>query len=194
MLSGPFSAFVNHLLNAAEWARTSLAEHAGKIAILELFPARIALAVQADGTLQPATADAVPALTIRLTHATALHILLEGEPAWRQANVDGDTAFASAIARVAANLRWDAEEDLSKIFGDIAAHRMAGAARTAKQWPQQAAASIAGNLAEFLTEEKHILVTPLRAADFLRDVDELRDSVERLDKRVERLRRAQRGN
>jgi ubiquinone biosynthesis protein UbiJ len=62
------------------------------------------------------------------------------------------------------------------------------------QWPQQAAASIAGNLAEFLTEEKHILVTPLRAADFLRDVDELRDSVERLDKRVERLRRAQRGN
>jgi len=34
----------------------------------------------------------------------------------------------------------------------------------------------------------------LRAAEFIRDVDELRDAVERLDKRIERLQRQVRGN
>jgi len=193
MLSGPFSAFVNHLLAPAAWARESLAEHAGKIAVFDLFPLRIAVAVAADGTTHAAPGNASPAVTIRLTHATALQILAEGEDAWRKADVEGDTGFASAISKVAANLRWDVEEDLSRVFGDIAAHRMAQAGRSAAAWPKQAATSLAGNVAEFLTEEKHLLVTPLRAGEFIRDVDELRDAVERLDKRIERLRQQIRG-
>ena len=194
MLSGPFSAFVNHLLAPAAWARETLAGHAGKVAVFDLFPLRIAVAVDADGTLRAAPEHAAPAVTIRLTHATALQILAEGEDAWRKANVEGDTAFASAISRVAANLRWDIEEDLSRVFGDIAAHRMAETGRSAAAWPKQAATSLAGNVAEFLTEEKHLLVTPLRAAEFVRDVDDLRDAIERLDKRIERLQRQIRGN
>ncbi len=193
MLSRPFSAFVNHLPAQATWARESLAEHAGKVALFDVFPVRVAVAVDSDGTLRPAPADASPAVVIKLTHATVLQILAEGEDAWRKVNVDGDTGFASAISKVASNLRWDVEEDLSKVFGDIAAHRMAEAGRSAAAWPKQAAASLAGNVAEFLTEEKHLLVTPLRAAEFVRDVDELRDAVERLDKRIERLQQQVRG-
>jgi ubiquinone biosynthesis protein UbiJ len=193
MFSAPFSAFVNHLLAPAAWAREILAKHAGKTAVFDLFPMRVAVAVEADGTLRPAPGDAPPSVTIRLTHGTALQILAEGEEAWRKANIEGDTGFASVIAKVAANLRWDVEEDLSKVFGDIAARRMAAAGRSAAAWPKQAATSFAGNVAEFLTEEKHVLVTPLRAAEFVRDVDELRDAAERLDKRIERLQRQVRG-
>ena len=193
MFSGPFSAFVNHLLAPAAWAREALAEHAGKVAVFELFPLRVAVAVDPDGTLRAAPEGAAPSVTIRLTQATVFQILAEGEDAWRKANVQGDTEFAAAISRVAANLRWDVEEDLSRVFGDIAAHRMAEAGRSAAAWPKQAATSLAGNVAEYLTEEKHLLVTPLRAAEFVRDVDEMRDAVERLDKRIERLQRQVRG-
>ncbi len=193
MFSGPFSAFVNHLLAQAAWAREALAEHAGQVAVFELFPLRVAVAVGPDGTLRAAPEGAAPSVTIRLTQATVLQILAEGEEAWRKANVQGDTEFAAAISRVAANLRWDVEEDLSRVFGDIAAHRMAEVGRSAAAWPKQAASSLAGNVAEFLTEEKHLLVTPLRAAEFVRDVDEMRDAVERLDKRIERLQRQVRG-
>ena len=193
MLSAPFSAFVNHLLAPAAWARGSLVEHAGKTAVFDLFPMRVAVAVEADGTLRPAPEGAIPSVTIRLTHATVLQILAEGEDAWRKAQIEGDTAFAAVIAKVAANLRWDVEEDLSRVFGDIAARRMAAAGRSAAAWPKQAATSFAGNIAEYLTEEKHLLVTPLRAGEFVRDVDELRDAVERLDKRIERLQRQVRG-
>ena len=193
MFSGPFSAFVNHLLAQAAWAREALAEHAGKVAVFELFPLRVAVAVDPDGTLRAAPEGAAPSVTIRLTQATVLQILAEGEEAWRKANVQGDTEFAAAISKLAANLRWDVEEDLSRVFGDIAAHRMAEVGRSAAAWPKQAASSLAGNVAEFLTEEKHLLVTPLRAAEFVRDVDEMRDAVERLDKRIERLQRQVRG-
>jgi ubiquinone biosynthesis protein UbiJ len=193
MLAVPFSAFVNHLLAPAAWARESLAEHAGKVALFDVFPLRFAVAVEADGTLRAVARDAAPDVTIRLTHTTALQILAEGEKAWRKAGVEGDTAFASAISKVAANLRWDVEEDLSRVFGDIAAQRMAEAGRSAAAWPRQAATSLAGNVAEYLTEEKHLLVTPLRAGEFVRDVDELRDATERLDKRIERLQQQVRG-
>jgi len=189
MFAVPFSAFVNHLLVSAAWAREILAEHAGKVAVFDMFPLRVAVVVDPDGTLRPAPENAAAAVTIHLIYATALQILAEGEDAWRKANVAGDTDFASAISKVAANLRWDVEEDLSRVFGDIAAHRMAEAGRSAAAWPKQAATSLAENVAEYLTEEKQVLVTPLRAAEFVRDVDELRDAVERLDKRIERLQR-----
>ena len=189
MLSAPFSAFVNHLLASAVWARDILVEHAGKTAVFDLFPMRVAVGVEADGTLRPEPEGAIPSVTIRLTHAAALQILAEGEDAWRKAEIEGDPAFAAAIAKVAANLRWDVEEDLSRVFGDIAARRMAAAGRSAAAWPKQAATDFAGTVAEFLTEEKHLLVTPLRAAEFVRDVDELRDAVERVEKRIERLQR-----
>src|SRR3954470_22212690 len=67
--------------------------------------------------------------------------------------------------------------------------RLKTAERAAAAWPKQGAESIATGLAEYLTEEKHLLVTPLQATEFVAEVDELRDAVERLDKRIERLQR-----
>src|SRR4051794_32575447 len=194
MLSRPFSAFVNHLLGGAEWARGSLAAHAGKVAVFNMFPMRVAVVVDADGMLHPADGSAVPSVTIRLTPANALHVMAEGEVAWRNAEVEGDTEFAAALSTIAANIGWDFEEDLSRVFGDIAAHRMAAAGRAAVAWPKHASKSIATSVAEYLTEEKHLLVTPLRAAEFVHEVDKLRDAVERLDKRIGRLQRRVEGS
>ena len=193
MLAAAFVAFANHLLESAPWARDKLSAHAGKTALFDVFPARLALAVAADGRLQPALPEALPAVTIRLTHLTLVEVLADGEEAWRKAEVAGDTDFAAVISQLVSNLRWDLEEDLSRVVGDIAAHRMAQAGRAAAVWPKQAAMSLAENAAEYLTEEKAVLVTPLQAAEFMREVDELRDAVERLDKRIERLSRPVRG-
>src|SRR4249919_442148 len=102
MFSAPFSAFVNHLLAPAQWARECLAEHAGKTAVFDLFPLHVAVAIEPDGTLRAAPEHASPAVIIRLTHATVLQVLAEGEEAWRKANVEGDTGFAAAISKVAA--------------------------------------------------------------------------------------------
>jgi len=189
MIAAGFVAFANHLLDAAPWARDKLSAHSGKTALFDVFPVLVSVTVMADGRLQPASAEASPAVTVRLTHLVLLEVLAGGEDAFRKADVTGDTDFAAVISQVVSNLRWDVEEDLSRVVGDIAAHRIAQAGQAAATWPRKAAASLAENAAEYLTEEKALLVTPLRAAEFLREVDELRDAVERLDKRIERLSR-----
>ncbi len=63
-----------------------------------------------------------------------LRLAAREESAWREIEVGGDTDFAAAINHIARNLRWDVEEDLSRIFGDIAAHRMAETGRTFQRW------------------------------------------------------------
>jgi ubiquinone biosynthesis protein UbiJ len=189
VLAAAISRFANHVLAPAGWAREKLAAHAGKVAQFEVPPARFALLVGADGLVQPADAAAEPAVTIRFDRAALLETLADREQAWRKARVEGDTTFASAISQVAANLQWDVEEDLSRVFGDIAAHRMAQAGKAAAAWPRQAAKSVAANASEYLTEEAQLLVTPLKIGEFVRQVDELREAVDRLEKRIENLSR-----
>jgi len=189
MIAAAASRFANHVLAPANWAREKLAAHAGKVARFEVPAMRFALLVKPDGLVEAADAAAEPAVTIRFEGAALMETLADREQAWRKAQIEGDTAFASAISQVAANLQWDFEEDLSRVFGDIAAHRMAQTGRSAAAWPRQAAASVSANAAEYLTEEARLLVTPLQAAQFTHEVDELRDAVERLDKRIERLAR-----
>ena len=118
MLAVPFSAFVNHLLAPAQWARESLAEHAGKIAVFDLFPLRIAVAVDPDGTLRAAPEHAVPAVTIRLTHATVLQILANGEEAWR-------TIEGSDVALVVCDV------EMPRLDGVALCQRVRGSPRTA---------------------------------------------------------------
>jgi ubiquinone biosynthesis protein UbiJ len=189
MIAAAVSKAANHVLAPANWAREKLAAHAGKTARFEVSAVRFALQVGSDSLLSPADETAEPAVVIRFQPGAVLRTLGDRQQAWRGASVEGDAEFASAISQVAANLEWDVEEDLSRLFGDIAAHRMAQAGRAATAWPRQAAQSLAANAAEYLTEEAKLLVTPLQAAEFMREVDELRDAVERLEKRIDRLSR-----
>jgi len=177
----------NHMLKPAGWARDRLAAHAGKVARFEIAPVAFAVKVGADGLLAAAQESDEISTTIRFQAGTLLTTLADRQQAWRSAAIEGDAEFASTISQVAANLNWDVEEDLSRVFGDIAAHRLAETGRAAAAWPRQAGQSIAANVSEYLTEEARMLVTPLQATEFVREVDELRDAVERLEKRIERL-------
>jgi ubiquinone biosynthesis protein UbiJ len=51
--------------------------------------------------------------------------VLEGKAP--QVKIDGDVQLAAELGWLADNLRWDIEEDLSRIVGDVPAHAMAGA-------------------------------------------------------------------
>lgn len=181
-----------HLLEPAHWARVRLREHAGKQVRIDLLlaPVPVVLRIAADGFLEHGEHDAPPDLLVELTPAAALKWLADREAAWREAKVEGDMELAAAVSHVISNLRWDYEEDLSKVVGDVAAHRLAGGARRLSAWPAEAAESFAHAVAEYLSEERHALATPLAVEEFTAGVDELRDAVERLDKRIDRLVRS----
>lgn len=187
MLDQTAVAFINHLLRGASWAREALRRFAGKTARFDAAPFGFSFTVQDNGEVGAAAADAAPTVTITLTPGLALRIAARDETAWREIGVSGDTDFAAALNHVARNLRWDIEEDLSRVFGDIAAHRMAESGRVFRRWGEQAIENTGRSLAEYWTEERPLVASAQDLDQFNREVDRLRDDVARFDKRVEHL-------
>jgi ubiquinone biosynthesis protein UbiJ len=176
-----------HLLRQAPWARARLAEHAGKQVLVRLPLGTILLRIGSGGGIDSGDVETQPALTVTLSPAAAAKWLVDREGAWRAARVQGDSDLAAAISYIVANLRWDYEEDLSRVIGDIAAHRIARGVQHLSAWRADTAQSLARNVSEYLSEERQVLATPLRMEEFSSEVDEIRDAAERLDKRIDSL-------
>jgi ubiquinone biosynthesis protein UbiJ len=178
------AGFVNHLLRSASWAREALERFAGRTVRVELFPFSLSLTVLDNGEVAVAAPDAVPAVTARLTPGLMVRLAARDPAAWQDVEITGDTDFAAAIHHVARNLRWDVEEDLSRVFGDIAAHRMVETGRTLNRWGAQTLENTGRAFAEYWTEEQPIIAGRRDLDEFNRAVDALRDDVARLEKRI----------
>jgi ubiquinone biosynthesis protein UbiJ len=175
---------LNHLLRANTWARDALKPHAGKTASFRCLPFVTRLTVLDNGEVAPATADANAAVTLTLTPGLMLRVAAKDETVWRDIIIDGDTAFASAIHHLWQHLRWDAEEDLSKVVGDTAAHRIAESGRILQRWAQASGDNLAHSFAEYWTEEQALIAAKQDVARFTADIDRLRDDTARLEKRI----------
>jgi ubiquinone biosynthesis protein UbiJ len=179
---------LNHLLRANSWARDALKAHAGKTASFRCLPFVTRLTVLDSGEVAPATSEAPVAVTLTLTPGLMLRVAAKDETVWRDVIIDGDTAFAGAIHHLWQHLRWDAEEDLSKVVGDTAAHRIAESSRTLQRWAQASSDNLAQSFAEYWTEEQPLIASKQDVARFTTDVDQLRDDTARLEKRIGLLR------
>jgi ubiquinone biosynthesis protein UbiJ len=190
VFESPVAAALNHLLEGESWARERLAPFAGEALELRAPPLpALRLAIAADGRLAPAGADAVPSLTI-MVGAQALPALARGEDHFLRAiEISGNARLAAEVMFLFRHLRWDYEEDLSRLVGDAAAHRAADAARTLLAWQKDAARRIAEGLMEYAVEEKRILVPRSELEKLAQAAARLRDDLERLEKRLGRLER-----
>lgn len=187
MISSPISAAINHLLDQEAWARAKLARHAGKVAMFDGGIAAVKLKVTTDGMLQAAGAEDVPNVTIRAKLADLPLIAQNRERAFSYVQIEGDADFANTISQLSQSLRWEAEHDLSRWIGDIAAARLTAGARTVFESARTAQRKLAENVAEYFLEENPMLVRPQAVDDFAAEVARLRDDVERLGKRLDRL-------
>ncbi len=185
----PFSATLNHLLSRQPSLRDKLAAHAGKVACIDAGMVRLQLAVAPDGLLQPA-GDVAASVTIRIDPANLPQLLANMERAFSHVTISGDADFARAISEVAQGLRWDAEEDLAALVGDVAAVRIVQATRAAAETAKRGGRQLVENLAEYLLEENPTLLYRRAGDDFAVAVATLRDDVERLAKRIALLEKA----
>lgn len=181
----PVAAAVNHLLKGASWARERLMPHAGKTARFDLAPFTATFAIRDCGEIEE-TASEAPDACFKLTPGAVLRVLAADRNAWREVQADGDAELARDILYVAQNLRWDAEEDLSRIVGDVVAHRTVQAGNDLKRWLQQSADNLARSAAVYWTEERPLIATRQDIERYVREVDALRDDVARVEKRIDR--------
>ncbi|GGY23236.1 SCP2 sterol-binding domain-containing protein [Pseudoduganella sp. SL102] len=186
-LSMPAAATINHLLAQEPWARAELKQYAGRVARIDASPVELRLRVAADGMVEAATAGQAAAVTIRMKLSDLPLIAQNRERAFSYVQIEGDAEFANAISRLSQALRWEAEHDLEKLVGPVAAVRMVAGAKSALASLKNGHRKATENVAEYFLEENPVLVRPVTAQAFAGDVTRLRDDVERFAKRLEKL-------
>jgi len=101
--------------------------------------------------------------------------------------ISGDTELGHNFGKLLGGLDIDWEEQLSRLTGDLLAHRIGNLARGAARWGKDALEALRQDLPEYLQEEVRLLPGRYEVEEFLTEVDRLRDDLERLEQRVRRL-------
>ncbi|WP_167223664.1 ubiquinone biosynthesis accessory factor UbiJ [Massilia rubra] len=188
-LMAPAIAAINHLLAQEAWARDALAPHSGKVACIDASGIALRLLVTRGGMVEvvPAATEEGANVTIRIKLADLPLIAQNRERAFSYVKIEGDAEFANTISQLSKGLRWEAEHDLERVVGPIAANRLAGGARSLFDGVRALHGKVTENLAEYFLEEQPLLVRPSAVEEFGADVSRLRDDVERTAKRLARL-------
>jgi ubiquinone biosynthesis protein UbiJ len=187
MIEGPSIAVINHLLGQAAWARAKLKPHAGRSARFVMPPWQLSVTVAEDGSLHTADGQTEPEVTVTLPADSPLRALQGLAGIMAAAHVTGNAEFATELSFVLRNLRWDAEEDLSRLVGDIAAHRLTGAASAFTAWQKRSATNLGENVAEYLAEEAGMLTPARELVQLKQDIAELEQRLAALAARLSRL-------
>ena len=101
--------------------------------------------------------------------------------------ITGDTELAQGFQQALKRLDVDWEEHLSHITGDVIAHQIGRGVRDLIQWGQQVQDSFTQDSAEYLVEESNLVPTINEVEKFNQSVDNVRNDLERLQARVQRL-------
>lgn len=99
----------------------------------------------------------------------------------------GDTAVANQFNRILSQLDIDWEEILAQNIGDIAAHKIGNVCRDVNQWFKRSTKSVCLDSGEYLQEEMHLSPSNAELRKFTRQVDEARESADRLSVRINNL-------
>ena len=102
--------------------------------------------------------------------------------------LSGDPQVASDFQQLLAYAKPDLEEELSNVVGDTVAHRVGEFARGVERWGRTARETMGANIREYLQEESRDVPSRYEVERFTTKVNALRDDVERLEARLQRLR------
>ncbi|MDZ7865811.1 hypothetical protein [Acidovorax sp.] len=126
--------FLNHVLMQEREAMERLVRQRGRVARVQWRAFSMALVITPAGLLNLAAEGATPDLQLEITETSPLalaQVALRGDkPAIR---IEGDVQLAAEINWLVDNVRWDLEEDLSRVVGDAPAHTISEVARKAAQ-------------------------------------------------------------
>jgi ubiquinone biosynthesis accessory factor UbiJ len=176
---------LNHLLNQAEWARRRLLPHTGQLAELVLPAGTIRFRVDEHGFFT-AAADGTPDLTLSAPAEATFAAFSGGEAAMKHVRIAGNAEFGESLGFVLRHLEWDAEADLARVVGGVAAPRLYRGLLDVLAWQRQALERLSANLRDYLVFEHPTLVAVTDLEDFTVELGRLRDDLARLEKRIAR--------
>jgi ubiquinone biosynthesis accessory factor UbiJ len=192
----PFEALLNRNIANSTAAQRACRKLEGKslTIVLSGTPLHFTLKSLGDRISVAAAADVSANAKLRGTPLSLMRLMRERTAGSTQnVYIEGDAEVVQTYADLLHAAQPDLEEELARLVGDVAAHQIGEAARSLLRFGERARDTFARNVAEFLQEESRDLVTRTEADEFVRDVDTLRDDVERLSARIDRLERTRLG-
>ena len=180
----PATRAINHVLRAAPAALERVRRHAGRTVAFHVGPATFAFTAQTTGEVEPAVGGATHDVEVRVSPILAARLGAGDKSALDAVEMQGDAEVAADVAFLMRHLEWDIEEDLSRVLGDAAAHRLAQAARALRAWTGQAALRLGQGAAEYWTEESPMIASRVKVEAFAREVGELAAAIDALETRI----------
>ncbi len=191
MLHFPLLKLFNRVLSDYPLAREQLQKYAGKTVAAKVGPADVRMRITAAGEMEMVGegSDSPETVSFQIPLALLPRLARGDENAFSAVAFAGDSELAATLSMVARNVEWDVEEDLSRLMGDIAAHRLVGGVKSFGGWARDAETRLVANLAEYLTEERRSFITRRELEELALANETLRDDLARLDARLNSLAR-----
>ena len=117
--------FLNHVISREPEAQARLARQKGRCMQLQWQDKQVQLSPSAAGLLERISKNQFD-LKLTLTDNSPLDMataLIKGQKPG--VHIEGDVQLAAEVNWLIDHVRWDIEEDLSRVFGDAAAHQIA---------------------------------------------------------------------
>lgn len=178
--------------------RSALAALDGRHIALTLESPALAMRIGVDGerlTVGPVDPQREPDLAVRSTLGGVLAQLpflanarRGGDAPAARVKVSGDAELARRLQQLATRFDPDWQQPFVRVFGEVMGVQIANTLRSALQHARRGASDLAHSAAEFVTEESRDVVPRAELDAFHDDVDVMRDDVERMAVRVQRLR------
>ncbi len=184
---------LNALLKREDWARNRLSGYAGKTVCLMLGERRLSFSIAHDGYVQ--TSDAAIQADVLLSLPAeklpgVLDLARQGNFSQLSAlmHVQGEAGLASVVSELAANLRWDYEDDLAQLLGDTVAVRIVSGVRWLQRSVQQAGDNVLTNAGEFLAEEGDMMLSQNSFSVWKHELHQAEQRLQQLDARLARVK------
>ncbi|MDD2880390.1 MAG: hypothetical protein PHQ58_08120 [Rhodoferax sp.] len=144
---------LNHVLMQESEAMARLARQKGQVMLVQWRAFSFKLVATPAGLLDLAEPVTAPDLVMTVTDESPLALAqaaLRGDkPAVR---IEGDVQLAAEVNWLTEHVRWDLEEDLARVMGDVPAHTLSQMAQTMtgslRQFMTKAAAFVPGKSAK----------------------------------------------
>lgn len=185
----PVARVLNKNIGESTAAREQCARLDGKVIAIRVRDTALAsyFAIDSETVSLSSEHDAEPDVVI--TGSLVTLALLASEDSIRDGSLDltGDAATAQAFQQLLTHAKPDVEEELSGVIGDAAAHTLGQFARGVGRWARETRSIMRDNIREYLQEESRDVPSRYEVERFSKDVNVLRDDVDRLAAKIDRL-------
>ena len=101
--------------------------------------------------------------------------------------IEGDAELLDRFRGMTARVGFDPEEWLVPMLGGTAAHRLVGGLKRMFDWSRGNAQRMADHSAEYLREETYDLARGRDVGEWMNEVDDARDTLDRIEARLRKL-------